>query len=139
MTILNVAEAVLYVDDLPAGSRFYQEVLGLPLTLSFDDAAFLQTGRDSTLILFDRAQLAVRESVIPHHGSRGPGHVALAVPAGELVAWRERLIARGVEIEHEQTWPGGSQSIYFRDPAGNSIELIDAGHYPRIYEQIHQS
>ena len=136
MTILNVAEAVLYVDDLPAGSRFYQEVLGLPLTFSFNDAAFLQTGRDSTLILFDRAQLAARESVIPHHGSKGPGHVALAVPAGDLEDWRARLKAHGVEIEHEQTWPGGAQSIYFRDPAGNSVELIAATHYPRIWERL---
>jgi len=131
--ILNVAEAVLYVDDLAANARFYQEVLDLPQTLSFADAVFLQTGRDSTLILFDRAQLAVRESVIPHHGSVGPGHVAFAVPAEELATWRARLMAHDVEIEHEQIWPGGAQSLYFRDPAGNSVELITADHYPRIW------
>lgn len=32
--IKSVAEAVLYVDDLPAATNFYREVLGLPLTLS---------------------------------------------------------------------------------------------------------
>jgi catechol-2,3-dioxygenase len=31
-----------------------------------------------------------------------------------------------VPIEIEITWPGGGHSIYFRDPAGNSIELATA-------------
>ncbi len=29
-------------------------------------------------------------------------------------------------IESEGRWPGGGYSIYFRDPAGNSIELATA-------------
>lgn len=134
--ILRVAEAVLYTDDLPAATRFYQEVLRLPLTLSFDDASFLQCGPDSTLILFDRGKLATRVSQIPGHGSRGAGHVALAVPAAEMDAWRQRLQEAGVAIEHEQTWPQGSHSIYFRDPAGNSVELIDDTHYETVWRRL---
>ncbi|MCZ7665739.1 MAG: hypothetical protein M5U34_00155 [Chloroflexi bacterium] len=52
-------------------------------------------------------------SVIPAHGARGRGHVALAVAPHEMVAWRERLQAHGVEIEHEQAWPQGTHSLYF--------------------------
>jgi catechol 2,3-dioxygenase-like lactoylglutathione lyase family enzyme len=33
------------------------------------------------------------------------------------------MVQHGVEIEAEVTWPSGGQSIYFRDPAGNSVEL----------------
>lgn len=127
--ILRIAEAVLYVDNLSEAATFYQDVLGLPLTASFGDSRFLQTGADSTLILFDRAKLRQRESTIPAHGADGPGHVALAIPSQEMGAWRERLQRHGVEIEHEQVWPQGTHSFYFRDPAGNSIELIDANHY----------
>ena len=136
LVVRNIAEAVLYVDDLPEATRFYQEALGLPLTLSFADASFLQTGQDSTLILFDRAKLANRESAIPAHGSVGQGHVAFAVPAAELDEWREHLMAQGVAIEHKQIWPAGTSSIYFRDPAGNSVELIDGDHYPTIWSQL---
>ena len=25
------------------------------------------------------------------------------------------------------TWPGGGRSIYFRDPAGNCVELVTPG------------
>jgi catechol 2,3-dioxygenase-like lactoylglutathione lyase family enzyme len=134
--VCAVAEAALYVDDLESATRFYTEVLGLPVTASFADACFLQAGRDSTLILFDRAGLRVRESVIPSHGATGPTHVALAVPRQEMAAWRERLQAHGVTIEHEQTWPQGTHSIYFRDPAGNSLELIEDGHYRALWEQL---
>lgn len=131
--ISRIAEAVLYVDDLSQATAFYQDVLQLPLTASFGDASFLQTGRDSTLILFDRQSLRDRESVIPAHGADGPGHVALAVPTSEMDAWRRRLKEHGVAIEHEHGWPQGTHSIYFRDPAGNSVELIDDDHYRRVY------
>ena len=138
MEISGVAEAVLYVDDLQAATRFYQDILQLPLTLNFDDSSFLQTGRDSTVILFDRDKLRKRASPIPAHGADGAGHLALAVPAGSLGAWRERLQGQGVAIEHEQTWPQGTRSLYFRDPAGNSVELIESNHYPQIWERLDQ-
>jgi catechol 2,3-dioxygenase-like lactoylglutathione lyase family enzyme len=57
----------------------------------------------------------------------GPGHVALGIPGEALPAWRERLAAGGVHIEKEVTWPAGGKSIYFRDPAGNSVELVTPG------------
>jgi hypothetical protein len=28
-----------------------------------------------------------------------------------------------VAVESDYTWPGGGRSLYFRDPAGNSLEL----------------
>ncbi len=39
-------------------------------------------------------------------------------------AWKDRLSALGVAIEAEVAWPGGGRSIYIRDPAGNSVELV---------------
>lgn len=134
-TISGVAEAILYVDDLDAAVRFYTDVLRLPLTYRFTDACFLQTGRHSTLIVFDRQALRERTSIIPAHGATGPGHVALAIPAADYDAWRRRLVAHGVEIEHEQIWSQQTRSIYFRDPDGNSLEFIEATHYPSVWSQ----
>jgi catechol 2,3-dioxygenase-like lactoylglutathione lyase family enzyme len=131
--ITGVAEAVLYVHDLDRATDFYTTVLGLPLTAAFGEARFLQTGPHSTLILFTVSGIRQRKSVIPSHGAEGQIHVALAVPGGEMGAWRERLEAHGVPIEHEQDWSQGTHSIYFRDPDDNSLELIDAGHYPGIW------
>lgn len=137
--ILNVAEAVLYVSDLARAQAFYAEVLGLPVTAVFgDESCFLQTGPHSTLILFAYDKLQGRVSVIPSHGAKGPGHVAFAIPAEEMDAWRQRLLAHGVEIEHEQEWSRGTHSIYFRDPDQNSLELIDGRHYPWAYERLQE-
>ena len=137
-TILGVAETALYVANLARAIAFYHKVLGLPLTMQFDDAAFLQTGENSTLILFDREALRARQSVIPAHGADGVGHVALAIPPEEMGAWRARLMAHGVAIEHEQDWPSGTHSLYFRDPDGHSLELIDRSHYPNLWAKLVQ-
>ena len=133
--ILGVAEAVLYVDNIAPVRAFYVKVLGLPVSADFGDATFLQIGKESTLILFDREALKYRQSSIPHHGSEGVSHVALTISHHEIDQWRDRLRDHGVEIEHEQDWPTGAHSLYFRDPAGHSIELIDGRHYPTLYAQ----
>ena len=137
MTVITgVAEAVLYVSDLERAAAFYAEVLGLALTAAFNEARFLQAGPDSTVILFNAEGIKTRTSLIPSHGAVGEGHLALAVPADEMDAWRERLEEHGVVIEHEQDWAQGTHSIYFRDPDNNSLELIDARHYPIIWESL---
>ncbi|MCB8950287.1 MAG: deoxyribose-phosphate aldolase [Ardenticatenaceae bacterium] len=136
--ILGVAEAVLYVTDIPRARQFYTEVLGLPVSSQFEDALFLQTGQNSTLILFDINKLEVRESVIPSHGARGQGHVCLAIPPEQMDGWRARLLAHEIEIEHEQDWSLGTHSLYFRDPDGNSLELMDGRHYRRVWRKLQE-
>lgn len=131
--MMKLAEAALYVADLEQARVFYREVLGLVETAVFDDAVFLQISADSTLILFQIDKLEARVSVIPAHGARGRGHVALSIAPDEMAAWRERLQAHGVAIEHEQDWPQGTHSLYFRDPDDNSLELIDNTHYPQLW------
>lgn len=134
--ILRVAEAVLYVSDLARAKQFYTEVLGLPVSQEFEDALFLQTGQNSTLILFESGKLATRVSVIPQHGATGPGHVCLAIPPEQMNAWRGRLLQHNVEIEHEQAWSLGTHSLYFRDPDDNSLELMDGRHYRRVWRKL---
>ena len=60
---------------------------------------------------------------VPLHGGFGPGHVAFGVRDEELPEWSAHLIRHGVAIERTIDWPGGGRSLYFRDPAGNSLEL----------------
>lgn len=134
--ILGVAEAALYVSDINRAKKFYQTVLDLPVTAEFGDSCFLQTGPNSAIILFQLDSLKSRRSMIPIHGAEGQGHVALAVPAEQLQAWRQRLLDYGVEIEHEQDWSQGTHSIYFRDPDQNSLELIESSHYNKVWQML---
>jgi catechol 2,3-dioxygenase-like lactoylglutathione lyase family enzyme len=53
----------------------------------------------------------------------------LAAEGRDIEAWREQLVKAGVAIEADFTWPNGARSIYFRDPAGNSVEIAE----PRLW------
>ena len=67
---------------------------------------------------------------VPSHGATGPGHVALAVETGAIDAFAWELRREGVEIEREITWDEGGRSLYVRDPAGNSVKLIEGEAWP---------
>ncbi len=54
---------------------------------------------------------------------RATGHIAFVIDESEIEPWRKRLQEAGVAIESEVDWPEGGRSLYFRDPAGNSVEL----------------
>jgi len=123
----GVYETVVYAPDLEAAAAFYRDVLGLR---QVDDRAF-RLDDDGILLLFDPAQSSQPGRLVPSHGpSGGSVHVAFSVVS--LDRWRERLAAAGVEIEHEHEWARGrARSLYVRDPAGNSVELVEGDLWPR--------
>jgi catechol 2,3-dioxygenase-like lactoylglutathione lyase family enzyme len=129
MTPHGMLETVLYVADLEAAERFYTAILGLAVVSREPGRhVFFRSGRSMFLVFNPEATatqtIFVGGARIPPHGTHGPGHAAFRVHEAELPAWRERLCVAGVEIESEVSWPQGGHSIYFRDPAGNSVELV---------------
>ncbi|MGI8978298.1 MAG: VOC family protein [Pirellulaceae bacterium] len=122
MPPLDILETCLYVNDLAAAERFYSQVLRLTVHSRQEERhVFLRCGR-GMLLLFKPDQ-SVLPGDVPSHGAYGPGHVAFAANEAELPAWRKHLEGHGVSVERVVAWPGGGQSLYFRDPAGNSLEL----------------
>jgi catechol 2,3-dioxygenase-like lactoylglutathione lyase family enzyme len=128
MRLRAILETVLYVDDLDAAAGFYGGVLGLD-EVSRRPGRFLFYRLDAQMLLLFVAEAAARSTKVPAHGAVGPGHVCFAVAGEALDAWVLRLEAAGIGIEHWQDWPEGGRSCYFRDPAGNSLELAS----PRIW------
>jgi catechol 2,3-dioxygenase-like lactoylglutathione lyase family enzyme len=125
--IEDLVEVGVYADDLNEAEHFYSMVLGLSVRgKEVGRHVFFQVG-DRTMLLVFRPEATLRGDVLPPHGARGPGHFALGIDPKDLDAWRLRLKEHQVEIEHEETWPLGGHSLYFRDPAGNSVELITPG------------
>jgi catechol 2,3-dioxygenase-like lactoylglutathione lyase family enzyme len=127
----GILETVLYH---PAAARrdmerFYSDVLALRAVARFDDGTAYRVG-PGILLTFDNERLAERTDPYSRHGATGAGHACLLASPGEYERWKERLAAEGVTIQHEATWPGGARSIYFRDPAGNLLEIADRDLWP---------
>ena len=122
-SITRVYETVLYASDLGAAEAFYAGAIGLqPLPRLGDRGVVFRVTGESVLLVFDASKTKAPHEQVPSHGTTGAGHVALAVP--DLEAWRTRLAELGLVIEREVEWSLGGRSLYVRDPAGNSVELV---------------
>jgi catechol 2,3-dioxygenase-like lactoylglutathione lyase family enzyme len=128
----RILETCLYVDNLDAAEVFYQRVLGLEVTSRVTGRhVFFRCG-DSMFLLFDPQATRRPTGEVPTHGALGPGHVAFATTPEDVAAWREHLQRHGVAVEAEIDWPSGGRSLYFRDPAGNSVEVTTPATWPPL-------
>ena len=94
--------------------RFYREVLGLteipkPEELRSRGGAWFQTGN-----------LQMHIGIDPEASPKSKRHVCFLV--GDLGKAKADVIAQGVAIEEESVAEGLSR-FFFRDPAGNRIEI----------------
>jgi len=144
--ITGVAEIVLSVRDLPGMKRFYVDVLGFSLweeacygpggrlipggepTISFLTITELDTplGRHchpQALVLIDHRR----------HANGRPGHevttstlhhLAFEIPPDSYDLHRERLEQLSLAPQEARFEGIRARSLFFRDPEGNSIELI---------------
>lgn len=125
----GILETVLYAPDLDAAKAFYRDVLGLePFTEVPGRHLFYKCGQQVFLIFNPNAtwETSTAGIPVPTHGADGEGHLCFRASADEIEQWREVLANQCVEIEMDFEWPQGGRSIYFRDPAGNSLEFAEA-------------
>lgn len=122
MRVDQVLETCLYATDLGAAEAFYAGVLGLDVIGRVEGRhVFFRCGAGVFLVF--NPDSTIEGGELPAHGATGPGHAAFVLEPADLDAWRGRLAAHGIAIEHDHHWPNGGRSLYFRDPAGNSVEL----------------
>ena len=123
LKLSHVLETALYAMNLEAAEVFYTKLL--------NQAPYHQeTGRfvfykldGSMFLLFNSETTSGDNQGIPSHGATGPGHACFRIEEPERESWKQRLAELRIPIEMEHVWPNGTVSLYFRDPAGNSIEL----------------
>ncbi|MTH78827.1 VOC family protein [Paracoccus aestuariivivens] len=134
--IIGTLETALYARDLVAASDFWVKIMGLQqIAYQPGRHVFFRCGAQ-ILLVFDpdatrKPPAADSRLPVPSHGTDGEGHFCIAIDGGTILHWRDHLTANGVAIEADFEWPQGGRSIYFRDPAGNSIELAE----PRIWNK----
>jgi catechol 2,3-dioxygenase-like lactoylglutathione lyase family enzyme len=133
----GILETVLSASDLDAAEAFYTGVLGFQLHSKVAGRHIFFRCGEQMLLIFNPAETIKGPSAgalpVPPHGApeaSGAGHVCFRATAPEITRWRTHLQQAGVAIEADFIWPAsGGRSIYFRDPAGNSLEFAE----PKIW------
>lgn len=132
--VTHVLETSLYVTDLDRSQAFYERLFCFPPLLRDGRMCALGVPGAQVLLLFRREgsiapSPAPDGGIIPAHDGRGTLHLCFAIPEADLAGWDRRLAALGIAVESRVAWPGGSVSLYFRDPDGHSLEIAT----PRLW------
>lgn len=126
---ITITETCLYAVDLIEAEHFYSDLMGFQLVMKEDERHLFYKCTNSMLLIFNpQHTLNIKTDVngdpVPLHGAEGPGHVAFSVDEEDYESWKIKLLKHNIAIESEIEWPGNVHSFYFRDPAGNSLEII---------------
>jgi catechol 2,3-dioxygenase-like lactoylglutathione lyase family enzyme len=122
-TARGLHHTALLSSDVERTVKFYQGVLGFPLTeivgnrdYEGSNHFFFDIGNGNLLAFFDfpGLELGPYAEVLG-----GLHHLAISVEPGEWEKLKASLVEHGVEFQEES-----GTSIYFRDPDGARIELI---------------
>jgi catechol 2,3-dioxygenase-like lactoylglutathione lyase family enzyme len=121
----GVLESSLYVADVATSAQFYQKIFGFRVISDFSArGCAMQAGDRQVLLIFKKG--GSRAIQTPHDGD-GELHLAFAIAAADLASWEAWLAENGVGVEEKRRWELGGQSLYFRDPDRNLIELATPG------------
>lgn len=118
---MQLRTARIFVRDLPGASRFYAELLGLPLKAD---------GREQGFLVFDAKPLSL---VVEHVATDAPAEdqvlvgrfTGLSFDVADVEAKYRELSSLGVAftgLPERQQWGGILATL--RDPAGNEIQLV---------------
>lgn len=129
--LTGLLETCLHVADLTRSVEFYRDLFSFPLLTSDDRLAALAVADKQVLLLFlkgaSEQDMPTAGGVIPGHGAYGRLHLAFAIPAADLEAWKHRLMEQSIDLASTVTWPRGGTSLYFRDPDEHLVELVTPG------------
>jgi catechol-2,3-dioxygenase len=131
--VRRLLETALYCEDLDRMAAFYERLLAASPMLRSERLVALDVGEGTVLLLFQRGRstpLETDEGLVPGHDGSGPVHLAFAIDEHDVGTWESRLAEFNIPVESRVKWQGGSQSLYFRDPEGRSVELATPGLWP---------
>jgi catechol 2,3-dioxygenase-like lactoylglutathione lyase family enzyme len=122
-TARGLHHTALLSSDVETTVRFYQDVLGFPLTEVMENRDypgsthfFFDIGNGNALAFFDFPGLDLGGYAEVLGGLH---HIAISISRENWEAAHARLRAAGVDVMEES-----GTSIYFRDPDGARLELI---------------
>jgi lactoylglutathione lyase len=119
--IRQVDYTVIFVRDLAAMRRFYEEVMGFAVAKTLGDSWFEYHIGTTTLAL--RTYGGRFNDPPPAPGALSV-QLAFRVPPSAVAACAAELGAKGITLVAPLTdHPFGHRTIFFRDPDGNLLEI----------------
>ncbi|KAL2812946.1 Glyoxalase/Bleomycin resistance protein/Dihydroxybiphenyl dioxygenase [Aspergillus granulosus] len=149
--LTHILETCIYVRDIEASSKFYQETLNIIPFIESPRVTGFCLGT-TTLLLFELGKtgedIHTPSGTIPLHGPSPrvlaslqqhdkegeqslKQHFCLAVQSPEQVDdWEKHLQVKGVKIRSHMGWERGGKSVYFEDLDGHVVEIASRGVWP---------
>src|SRR5512133_3725880 len=118
---IRLVSAVIFVRDIRASRRFYEEVLGQKVLIDHGPNVGFEGG--FALWQQDHASQMIFQRTVENQPTRN-NFAELYFETGQLDEACQKLVAAGVEWIHalvEQPW--GQRVIRFYDPDGHIVEL----------------
>jgi catechol 2,3-dioxygenase-like lactoylglutathione lyase family enzyme len=113
---------IVFVRDMSAMRRFYEDILGFPLLRELSPSWIEYRVGDNTLALA-RPRLTAGDAPTPN-GSASL-QLAFKVSAPEVDQCAEELVQQGVNLLSPPTDQAfGHRTLFFRDPDGNLLEVF---------------
>ncbi len=109
----------IHVADVEVSAKFYADVLGLEVIPRPDldfPGQWLRIGTAQELHLIGKNSDPT---------GRPPGERHFALEVRDADAWATRLGDHGVTFKGPNSRPDGAKQIFFRDPDGHVIELLE--------------
>jgi glyoxylase I family protein len=126
-TARGVHHMALICSDVERTIRFYQDVLGFPLIEVMENRDykgsthfFLDIGNGNLLAFFDFPGLGLQPAI---EALGSVQHIAISTTPQHLESIRAKLDQEGIEYLGPDR--GIANSVYFKDPDGIQIELIN--------------
>lgn len=122
---MRVLETCLYAHDLEVAEAFYRS-LGFEFVSKLAGRHVFFRAGDAMLLIFNPAASSIPGELPAHAGAPG-GHVCFRLEPAEIPVWHARLEGMGVAVTTYEWSRDRGTSLYFRDPAGNLLEMAPAG------------
>lgn len=123
---MRIDHVAINAVDLDEELAFFTGFIGMKLLQRWDEPRQAYVGFDEGPVV------GIIENPSFDNSAHTMAHVALAVAEGDFAAWVEKVRAGGVEVVSGPRPQRGGETILFRTPGGNIVEVC----YPPARETI---